>query len=117
MLMTAGSTSTWPKSGLTERSRVRLLLRPPLRSKPAFAASSWPVRKGLPGSAGLNLPWATGKGEMSGGRARARPPPPVVGPRGRPPKAGPGGVDLFVVGKGAVPDGAERIDAEVIPAP
>ena len=37
MLMTAGSTSTWPKSGLTVGSRVRLLFRPALKSKPALA--------------------------------------------------------------------------------
>ena len=47
-LTTAGSTSTWPKSGLTVAFSVRLFVRPYLRSSPAWPKLSLPSRNGLP---------------------------------------------------------------------
>jgi hypothetical protein len=75
--MTAGSTSTWPKSGLTETSRVRLLLRPPLRSNPALAPASCPVRNGSPATAGLRVALVRAKGEISSRPPAAMPARPV----------------------------------------
>ena len=50
-LTTAGSTSTWPKSGFTVASIVMLLEKPHFRSRPALADPVRPSLNGSPGSA------------------------------------------------------------------
>ena len=50
-LTTAGSTSTWPKSGFTVASIVMLLEKPHFRSRPAPADAVRPSLNGSPGSA------------------------------------------------------------------
>ncbi len=50
---TAGSTSTWPKSGLIAAFSVRLLDTPYLRSRPPDANPRDPSLKGEPSEAGL----------------------------------------------------------------
>ncbi len=65
-LTTAGSTSTWPKSGLTVASMVMLLLRPHFRSRPPAADWVRPSSKGLPAAAvPLNSPRAVMYGSSS----------------------------------------------------
>ncbi len=50
-LTTAGSTSTWPKSGFTVASIVMLLEKPHFTSRPAPADPVRPSLNGSPGSA------------------------------------------------------------------
>jgi hypothetical protein len=51
-LITAGSSSTWPKSGFTVASSVKLLLTPHLMSSPALEKARNPSLNGLPGASG-----------------------------------------------------------------
>ena len=52
-LTSDGSASTWPKSGLTVKASVRLLLSPSLRSPPMLPLLALPVSNGLPVTLGV----------------------------------------------------------------
>ncbi len=64
-LTSEGSASTWPKSGLTVRSRVMLLVMPNLASSPALHFHVLPVANGFPSSVSKDSRLPTTNGVMS----------------------------------------------------
>ena len=75
-LSTAGSASTWPKSGFTVASSVRLEVIPYFRSAPAV--TFWERSKPL--ASGTDTFFVTAYGAISGRRGEGRPSSPCSSP-------------------------------------